>query len=67
MVAQGELVAALKAGREAYGFGAGAAECPYPAGDPRHAAWLRGLAAARERAAADASDGEGSDGQGVVK
>lgn len=52
MAAQGELVAALKAGREAYEFGAVAADCPYPAGDPRHAAWLRGLAAAREQAAA---------------
>ena len=52
VVAQGELVAALKAGREAYAFGAVAADCPYPAGDPRHAAWLRGLAAAREQATA---------------
>ncbi len=55
MVAQGELVAALKSGREAYGFGAVAADCPYPAGDPRHAAWLRGLAAAREQAGAGAA------------
>lgn len=51
MATQGELVAALKAGREAYSFGAVAADCPYPASDPRHAAWLRGLAAARERSA----------------
>jgi len=58
-VAQGELVAALKAGREAFAFGAVAADCPYPAGDPRHAAWLRGLAAARERTAEDGAAGKG--------
>ena len=65
VVAQGELVAALKSGRQAYEFGAAAADCPYPAGDPRHAAWLRGLAAAREQAAAEGSgDSQGSGGKG---
>ncbi|QMU70772.1 Rmf/CrpP family protein [Streptacidiphilus sp. P02-A3a] len=58
VVVRGELVAALKAGREAHEFGAVAADCPYPAGDPRHAAWLRGLAAAREQAAAPGDAGD---------
>jgi len=41
-------VAALKEGRQAYEFGEAVADCRYPAGDPRHAAWLRGFAAGQE-------------------
>ncbi|GAA0467936.1 Rmf/CrpP fold protein [Streptomyces stramineus] len=47
-----DLVVALKEGRLAFELGEGVADCPYPAGDPRRAAWLRGFAAARDRRAA---------------
>ncbi|MFH8982124.1 Rmf/CrpP fold protein [Streptomyces varsoviensis] len=47
MAARGEMVAALKEGRLAHELGESSADCPYPAGDPLRAAWLRGFAAAR--------------------
>ncbi|MEV6778758.1 Rmf/CrpP fold protein [Streptomyces syringium] len=54
-VNKAELVVALKEGRLAYELGEQVADCPYPPGDPRRAAWLRGWAAARD---------EGKDGAG---
>jgi ribosome modulation factor len=46
-----DLVVALKEGRLAFELGEGVADCPYRAGDPLRAAWLRGWAAARDQQA----------------
>ncbi|MBP2405681.1 hypothetical protein SNS2_5725 [Streptomyces netropsis] len=54
-VIKAELVVALKEGRLAFELGEQVADCPYPPGDQRRAAWLRGWAAARD---------EGKDGAG---
>ncbi|MEV0277423.1 Rmf/CrpP family protein [Streptomyces sp. NPDC050610] len=62
MAARGELVAALKEGRLAHELGEGSADCPYPAGHPLRAPWLRGFAAARSQGEEGSEGGEGAAG-----
>ncbi len=59
--ARGEMVAALKEGRLAHELGESSADCPYPAGDPLRAAWLRGFAAARSEGSEASEGSEGSE------
>ncbi|ARZ67283.1 hypothetical protein M1P56_24770 [Streptomyces sp. HU2014] len=52
MATRADLVVALKEGRLAFELGERLEDCPYGAGDPLRAAWLRGFAAAREESRA---------------
>lgn len=47
---------ALREGRLAHTLGEQVADCPYSAGDPLRAAWLRGYAAAREEQQAESGE-----------
>ncbi|MFI6055511.1 Rmf/CrpP fold protein [Streptomyces violascens] len=46
-ISRGDLIRALHAGQEAGRAGDRVTACPYPSGDLRRSAWVRGYAAAR--------------------
>ncbi|WP_308408482.1 Rmf/CrpP fold protein [Streptomyces malaysiensis] len=53
MASRGDLVRAINAGAEAGRNGDPVTSCPFPAGDLRRSAWVRGYAKARPLPGAD--------------
>ncbi|WP_189822207.1 Rmf/CrpP fold protein [Streptomyces finlayi] len=58
MGSRGDLVRALLDGIDAGRAASPLISCPYPSGDLRRSAWLRGYARARELPAVDETAGE---------